>query len=143
MELTFSRELLLFAVINDFMKYKNPIPVVDAIIEKDGKIVLIKRKIKPFKGKLAIPGGHVEYGEIVEDAAKREAKEETALNIRLIDILGVYSDPKRDPRGHYITTVFVAKSISGKLKAASDAKEVSFYYPMNLKKKDLAFDHLK
>ena len=115
----------------------------DVIIEKGNKIVLVKRGERPEKDKLAIPGGHVEIGELVENAVKREAKEETGLNIKLIDILGVYSDPKRDPRGHYITTVFIAKIVSGKLKASSDAKEVNFFDPRKLKKKDIAFDHFK
>jgi len=125
------------------MKYKNPIPTVDVIIEKDNKIILIKRKIEPFKGKLALPGGHIEYGETVENAIKREVKEETNLKIKLIDILGVYSDPKRDPRGHRISVVFIAKIAGGKLNAGSDALNVGFYNPENLKKEELAFDHFK
>lgn len=84
------------------MKFKNPIPTVDVIIEKGDKIVLVERSIEPFRGKLALVGGHVEYGETVENAAVRETREETGLNIELTDILGVYSNPKRDPRGHRI-----------------------------------------
>ncbi len=125
------------------MKYKNPIPTVDALIEKNGKILLIRRKIEPFKGKLALPGGHIEYGETVENAIKREVKEETNLKIKLIDILGVYSDPKRDPRGHRISIVFIAKPIGKKLNAGSDALDIGFYNPEKLKKEDLAFDHFK
>lgn len=117
--------------------------MTDAIIEKNDKIVLVRRGKDPHKDKLAIPGGHVEVGELVENAVKREAREETGLNIKLIDILGVYSDSKRDPRGHYITTVFIAKILSGKLRAKSDAKEVDFFDPRKLKKKNVAFDHFK
>jgi len=119
------------------------VATVDIIIEKGNKIVLVKRGRKPFKRKLALPGGHVDHNELVENAALREAKEETNLKVKLIDILGVYSDPNRDPRGHYIPTVFVAKIISGKLKAGSDAKIPDFYNPKKLNKKDMAFDHFK
>ncbi len=126
------------------MKLKNPIPTVDAIIEKRNKIVLIERGIEPFKGKLALPGGHVDHKETVEGATIREAREETGLDIKLIDILGVYSDPKRDPRDcHRIATVFVTKIISGKLKAGTDAKVARFFDPKKLRKEDVAFDHFK
>jgi 8-oxo-dGTP diphosphatase len=93
-------------------RYKNPIPTVDTIIQKDSQILLVKRKKEAFKGLFALPGGFVNEGERVEDAAKREAKEETSLDIELVDILGVYSEPNRDPRGHIMSTVFVGKIIS-------------------------------
>jgi len=126
-------------VIDDFMV----VATIDIIIEKANKIVLVRRLKKPFKEKLALPGGHVEHNELVEHAAVREAKEETGLNVKLIDILGVYSDPKRDSRGHYVATVFVARIISGKLRGGSDAKVPDFYDPRKLKKKNIAFDHFK
>lgn len=117
--------------------------MVDIIIEKDDKIVLIKRGSDPFKGMLAIPGGYMELGETIENAAKREAKEETSLDIELIDILGVYSDPKRDPRKHSVATVFIGRSIGGDLKADSDAKE-AFWIDINeIELHKLAFDHKK
>ena len=125
------------------MEHKSPTLTVDAIIEIKDKIVLIKRDIEPFKGKLALPGGHVEYGETVESAAKRETKEETRLNIELTDILGVYSAPKRDTRGHYVSTVFIAKRKSGKLKGADDAKEANIYDPNKISEHEMAFDHFK
>src|SRR3989344_4558107 len=100
---------------------------VDMIIEKHGKILLVTRGHEPFKGKLAFPGGFVNYGEKVEDAAVREAKEETDLSISLKAILGVYSESNRDPRGHTITTVFVANVVSGEVKAGDDAAEAKFY----------------
>lgn len=127
----------------DFMRYRNPIPVVDAIIEKESKLVLINRAIEPYKGKLAFPGGHVDYGETVEDATAREVKEETSLDVRLSDILGVYSEPGRDPREHRMTIVFVAEIIGGSLKAGSDARFAGFYDMRKLNKDDLAFDHFK
>ena len=114
---------------------------VDMIIEKHGKILLVTRGHEPFKGKLAFPGGFVNYGEKVEDAAVREAKEETDLSISLKAILGVYSESNRDPRGHTITTVFVANVVSGEVKAGDDAAEAKFYSLADLDIGQLSFDH--
>jgi len=124
-------------------KYKNPIPMVDIIIERDDKIVLIKRGTEPFKGMLAIPGGYMELGETIENAAAREAKEETSLIVELIDILGVYSDPKRDPRKHSIATVFIGRPNKGNLKADSDAKEAFWMNVDEIESHEFAFDHKK
>lgn len=124
-------------------KHRNPIPSIDAVIEKDEKIVLIKRRIIPFIGKLALPGGHVEPGETVEHATIREAKEETGLKIRLKEILGVYSDPKRNPLKPTLAVVFCSDSIGGKLKAGSDAKEAKWFKLNEINFKNLAFDHAK
>jgi ADP-ribose pyrophosphatase YjhB (NUDIX family) len=122
---------------------KNPFPMVDIIIERNDKIVLIKRGVEPFKRLIAIPGGHMELGETIENAAKREAKEETSLDVELIDILGVYSDPKRDPRKHSMATVFIGKPIKGKLRAGDDAKE-AFWMDLNkIESYEFAFDHKK
>jgi 8-oxo-dGTP diphosphatase len=127
--------------------HKNPIPTVDIIIQMDSRILLVKRKNEPFRGYLAIPGGFVNEGETVEDAAKREVKEETSLDIELIDILGVYSDPKRDPRGHNMSTVFIGKiptTRNGKVKAAAAADDALELYWMNLEDipyEKFAFDH--
>ena len=118
--------------------YKNPIPTVDIIIEYKGKIVLIERKHEPFGW--AIPGGHVDYGESLEQAAVREAKEETSLDVKLVKQFHTYSDPARDPRNHKISTVYIAKG-KGKLRAKSDAKNVKLFTKENLPK--LAFDHKK
>jgi len=125
------------------MKYKNPIPTVDAIIEKDDKIVLVKRRNKPFKNIFVLPGGFVEHGETVEQAAIREAKEETGINIRLEEILGVYSEPDRDPRGPTISIAFIAEPISGELKAKSDAKDARWIRPEEIDPNSLGFDHRK
>lgn len=123
--------------------YKNPIPTVDIIIEKDDKIVLIRRKNEPFKGKLAIPGGFVNEGKLVEHEAIKEAKEETCLDVELIDILGVYSIPDRDPRGHLMTTVFIAKPIKGKVKGGDDAADASWFKIDEKILNELSFDHKK
>ncbi len=126
-----------------FKMRKTPKVTVDIILEKEDKIILVKRGIEPWKGKLALPGGHVEYEENVENAAIRETKEETNLNVEVKDILGVYSESKRDPRYHAISTVFIGKIINGNLEAGSDANDANFYNIKKIKKEDMSFDHWK
>jgi len=96
---------------------------------------------------LALPGGFVDEWEKIEDAARREANEETSLNIHLVDILGVYSDPKRDPRGHLISTVFVGivptDNLSVEASAQDDASEVEWINLEAINKSNIAFDHKK
>jgi len=123
--------------------YKNPIPTVDIIIEKDDRIVLIRRKNEPFKGKLAIPGGFVNEGELVEDRAIKEAKEETSLDVELKEILGVYSIPDRDPRGHLMSTVFIAEPIGGTVKGGDDAASAAWFKIDEKILNELSFDHKK
>jgi ADP-ribose pyrophosphatase YjhB (NUDIX family) len=111
---------------------------VDIIIElDDGGILLVSRKNYPFGW--AIPGGFVDYGESLEDAAVREAKEETGLDIRLIGQFHTYSRPDRDPRHHSISTVYIAKA-SGTPRAADDAKEAGIFTRDALPE-PIAFDH--
>jgi len=116
---------------------RNPIPTVDIIIEYNGGVILIKRK-NPPEG-WALPGGFVDYGESLESAAVREAKEETGLDIKLLRQLHTYSDPKRDPRHHTITTVYIAKA-RGSAVAGDDAKEIGIFHKDNLPEQ-IAFDH--
>ncbi|NOY52405.1 MAG: NUDIX hydrolase [Deltaproteobacteria bacterium] len=119
-------------------KPRNPFPTVDLIIELEEKgIVLIQRKNPPHGW--ALPGGFVDYGESLETAAVREAKEETGLDVTLIRQFHSYSDPARDPRQHNISTVFIAKA-EGTPKAADDAKETGTFTRKTLPGK-LAFDH--
>lgn len=125
-------------------KNRNPVPTVDIIIKikrKDGQdgIVLIKRKNPPFGW--ALPGGFVDYGESLEEAAVREAKEETSLDIQLKSQLHTYSDPNRDPRQHTITTVFIATA-QGEPKARDDAQEIGVFTKEKINF-PLAFDHNK
>jgi 8-oxo-dGTP diphosphatase len=110
---------------------------VDIIIEVEGGIVLIDRKNPPHGW--AIPGGFVDYGETVETAAIREAKEETGLDVTLTHLLGVYSDPSRDPRLHTISTVFVGTA-GGQPVAADDAAAAGVFTTENLPY-EIAFDH--
>lgn len=100
---------------------------------------MVRRKKDPFKGMLALPGGFVNEGETVEDAMKREVLEETSLEVEPIDILGVYSDPHRDPRMHTMTVVFVALIVGGKEEARDDAASLEWAELADLKV--AAFDH--
>ena len=126
---------------HEVLLYKNPFPTVDIIIHRDySELVLIKRKNPPYGW--ALPGGFVDYGETVEEAAIREAREETSLTITLESLFGVYSDPLRDPRQHNISVVFVATSSDfSKLEASDDALEIALF-PIN-SVPELVFDHSK
>ena len=121
------------------MHYKSPKITADGAILKDGKILLIKRKNNPFKNKWALPGGFVEYNERVEDACIREILEETGLRTKIIELIGIYSDPNRDPRGHVITAVYMLEIDSGEVKGGDDALDAKFFDLDNLP--DLSFDH--
>ena len=125
------------------MAYRNPAPTVDIIIElidqPQRPIILIERKNPPYGW--AIPGGFVDYGESVETAAKREAKEEVSLDIKLIEQVHVYSDPQRDSRQHTLSIVFIATA-SGTPQAMDDAKTLGVFSLWELPKK-LCFDHGK
>lgn len=117
--------------------YRNPSPTVDIIIElPDDKIVLIERR-NPPPG-YALPGGFVDYGESLEDAAVREAREETGLDVEIVRQFHTYSDPSRDPRKHTITTVFIARA-DGTPRAGDDAAAILLADRDSLPK--MAFDH--
>jgi len=123
------------------LKYKNPALAVDIIIEHENEIVLITRKHEPYKDTYAIPGGFVEYGELVEHAAIREAYEETKLRIELKEILGCYSKADRDPRKHVISIVFIASTNDHTPEGSDDAKTAQFFPISEINQLNLAFDH--
>jgi len=118
-----------------------PALAVDTIIEmvdRPGRpIVLIERRNPPHGW--AIPGGFVDVGETLEAAAVREAREETSLDVRLRVLLGIYSSPDRDPRGHTVTPVYIAEA-TGEPCAADDAKHLELFLPQHCPRQ-LAFDH--
>jgi ADP-ribose pyrophosphatase YjhB (NUDIX family) len=119
--------------------YRNPFPTVDIIIELEGGGIILIRRANPPHG-WALPGGFVDYGESLEEAARREALEETSLGVELLGQLGAYSEPGRDPRHHTISVVFVAGAREGVPKAADDAREVGVFTEETLPF-PLAFDH--
>ncbi len=142
--ISFSRRLSQFInfFIRAIVKRRTPFPTVDIIIEikrKDGQegIILIERKNPPYGW--ALPGGFVEYGESLEEAARREAMEETSLEVELIRQFHTYSAPDRDPRFHTISTVFIARA-NGLPKAKDDARAIGIFTPEEITF-PLAFDH--
>lgn len=118
----------------------SPKLTVDTLILFENRLVLVKRKNPPYKDYFALPGGFVEIGESTEKAAIREAFEETGLSIELIKLSGVYSDPKRDPRGHTVTVCYLAEG-KGEIKSGSDAAAVDLFELDSIP--ELAFDHNK
>ena len=123
------------------MTYRNPVPTVDIIIalrdRPNQPIVLIERMNPPHGW--AIVGGFVDYGERLEDAAMRESEEETGLKVKLIDLLGIYSDPNRDARQHTISAVYMAEAV-GEPQADDDAKSVGVFEAWQVPT-ELCFDH--
>jgi len=123
---------------HEIKMYRNPIPTIDIIIRNDAGVILIKRKNPPLGW--ALPGGFIDYGETAESAAKREAKEETGLDISDLELFGVYSEPDRDPRHHTISVVFRAVSENMTAIAGDDAADVGVFVEERLPY-PLAFDH--
>lgn len=119
--------------------HRNPVPTVDIIIEVDGGIVLIQRKNPPVGW--ALPGGFVDEGEPVWSAARREALEETGLEVTLTEQFFCYSDPARDPRQHTVSIVFIALA-EGEPRGGDDARQAAVF-PLQALPSPLAFDHDK
>ena len=124
---------------SEVKQHRNPFPTVDIIIEINDGIILIERKNPPFGW--ALPGGFVDYGETLDDAAVREAREETSLEVRDLRLLGCYSDPGRDSRMHTISTVYVGTGFGTPL-AADDALNLANFRLDSLPEQ-LCFDHAR
>ena len=126
-------------------KPETPLLTVDAIIlYEDSNIVLIRRKNPPYQGELALPGGFVDIGETVENACIREALEETNVNVKINKLIGVFSDPKRDPRGHTVTVAFLCEPVDKKSqpKALDDAEALEIVPLSKISSLKIAFDHM-
>lgn len=125
--------------------YRNPVPTVDVavVVPPEGDeapgVVLVERANPPHGW--ALPGGFVDWGETCEAAAVRELAEETGLRVTLVSMLGVYSDPERDPRGHTMSVVYVGIADMSELKAGDDAASAKIFSLNDLP--ELAFDHAK
>lgn len=113
----------------------------DAVLFERGKVLLVRRGNPPFKGRLALPGGFVDGHESAEAAVLRELKEETGVGARILGLVGLYSDPGRDPRGPTCTAVFLLERTGGRLKAGDDAAAARFVRVRDARREGLAFDH--
>jgi 8-oxo-dGTP diphosphatase len=124
------------------MSVKHPSLTVDCVVfDPSGRLLLIRRKHPPFPGQYALPGGYVEYGETTEQAAARELAEETGLVAANMSLVGVYSDPQRDPRGHVVSIAYRIAVTAHDPHATDDAADAAFV--ANWQDLDLAFDHRK
>ena len=121
--------------------WKKPSVTADGIVIKGSEIALIKRGKEPFKGSYALPGGFLNYGETLEECVVREVLEETGLRTRIVELVGVYSAPDRDPRGHFVTAVYHLVPTGGMLKAGDDASDAEWIHLDHLPR--FAFDHGK
>ncbi|MBO0765955.1 MAG: NUDIX hydrolase [Hyphomicrobiaceae bacterium] len=123
-------------------KPRTPLLATDCVVfDGSGRVLLVRRKNPPFQGQFALPGGFVDIGETVEHACRRELMEETGVKAGRLRLVGVYSDPRRDPRGHTCSVVFLAVVRRANAKAGDDAAAVAWVD--NWHKDDLAFDHAK
>ena len=123
---------------NEWMK---PSVTADGIVIKGSEIALIRRGKEPFEGSYALPGGFLDYGETLEECVIREVQEETGLKARIVELVGVYSAPDRDPRGHFVTAVYHLEPTGGSLRAGDDASDAEWVHLDRLPK--FAFDHGK
>ena len=118
---------------------QHPLVAADGLVVHEGKLVAVRRKNEPFRGMAALPGGFVELGETTQDAVVREVLEETGLETRVTRLVGVFSDPTRDPRGHVISIAYALDEVGGRLEAGSDAADVLLLDPAV--DHEMAFDH--
>ena len=126
--------------IGQLLRYgRKPALTVDGIVFRGDRFLAVERKNDPFKGMFALPGGFVDFGETVEDAVIREMREETSLETRVMKLVGIYSRPDRDPRGHTISCAYLLEEIGGEAKAGDDAANIEWLATRDPGK--LAFDH--
>ncbi len=124
------------------MDTRVPSLTVDCVVfDSDGRLLLIRRKNPPFRGQYALPGGYVDYGETTEHAAARELAEETGLVAATVSLIGVYSDPQRDPRGHVVSVAYRVGVTRNEVRAGDDAATAAFV--AHWRDQELAFDHRK
>jgi 8-oxo-dGTP diphosphatase len=132
--------------IDNILKYgPQPALTVDGVVfDETGKLVMIRRKNPPFKGQLALPGGFVENNETTEHAVIREVQEELGVETKIKRLVGVYSEPGRDPRQHIISVIYELEPVSNNFNAGDDAATFEYVDPKDVvNNKDVAFDHSK
>ncbi|HEX9303923.1 MAG TPA: NUDIX hydrolase [Thermoanaerobaculia bacterium] len=117
---------------------------VDAWVQdRRGRLLLVRRGRPPFQGKWAFPGGFCEPGETTEASCAREVEEETGIRARIGAVLGVYSDPRRDPRGPTVSILYDATPVGGTVRGGDDAADARWFSPKELLGLALAFDHMR
>ncbi|TLZ40551.1 MAG: NUDIX hydrolase [Methanobacteriota archaeon] len=121
------------------MAWRHPRVAVDGLVLVDRKLVAVLRGNEPFRGMPALPGGFVELGERTVDAVVREVREETGLETKVVRLVGVFSGPERDPRGHVISIAYALEPVGGHLRAGSDAAKIVQVDPAS--PPPMAFDH--
>ena len=121
---------------------KGPVLTVDGAVLEGKKVILVKRSIPPFIDYWVLPGGHVDYGERVEEAMKRELREELGISVEIKRLIGIYSDPKRDPRYHTTSAAYLCQKKNGKIRLNKEGSEFRHFSLNNLPKK-IGFDHRK
>ena len=127
---------------NPFKDKKLPRVTVDAFVKDErGRLLLVRRGRPPFLGRWALPGGFCEWGETTEECCARETLEETGVTVTVEKLLGVYSDPKRDPRGHTVTVLYAARPVRGEAKGSDDAAEARWFTRKEIRGLAFAFDH--
>ena len=127
---------------NPYENAKTPKVTVDAWIrDGKGRVLLVQRGRPPFVGSWGLPGGFCEWGETTEACCAREALEETGLTVEVGELLGVYSRPGRDPRGHNVTVLYECRVVSGKAQGGDDAADARWFTPAEISRLSLAFDH--
>ncbi len=122
-------------------RQRHPWITVDGLVTIEGKLVAVLRRNEPHRGMAALPGGFVELGETAEQAVVREVREETGLETTVVRLVGVYSDPHRDPRGHTVSVAYALELVGGTLRAGDDARDVTLIDPDRLP--PMAFDHAR
>jgi 8-oxo-dGTP diphosphatase len=129
---------------NPYKSLKYPRLTVDSfVVDPKGRLLLVQRGRPPFQGRWGLPGGFCEWKETTEACCARETLEETGLRVRVGKLLGVYSRPDRDPRGHNVTVLYEARRIGGRVKGGDDAAEARWFAPRELERIRFAFDHGK
>jgi len=125
-----------------FKNKKLPRLTVDSFVkDRRGRVLLVRRGRPPFRGRWALPGGFCEWGETTEACGARETLEETGVTVTVGRLLGVYSDPDRDPRGHTVTVLYAARPVRGEAKGSDDAAEARWFTRKEIRRLAFAFDH--
>lgn len=127
---------------HELFKYVPRLASDAVVINSKKEVLLVKRVYPPYKNRWCLPGGFVELGETTEKTCMRECFEETGIKIKIIRLVGVYSEPRRDPRGHVVGVEFLAKPLSGNVRTSNETRDVRFFPASKLPKK-LAADHDK